>query len=129
LRSSGTPSAGFGFACKQEGEDSFKLKAHITPDSEFILYNDTLSASLKLNNISNYGNLCLTGTQKSGYYGILLGDTTNYMTIMSGDVHQGLYSPANSRWIIYYNRENGRIGLGTSSLSEYSVTLSGSLSV
>lgn len=127
LRSDSTPSAGFGFACKQEGENSFTLKARITPDSEFILYNSTLNASLKPNNVSSWGNLCLTGTQKSGYYGIHLGDTTNYMTVMSGDEHQGLYSPANGDWILYYNRENDRIGLGTSSLHDCSVTIAGSL--
>lgn len=51
------------------------------------------------------------------------------MTIMSGDAHQGLYSPANGNWILYYNRENSRIGLGTSSLTDHTVTLAGSLNV
>ena len=129
LRSGSTPSAGFGFACKQEGEDSFTLKAYITPNSEFILQDSTLQASLKPNNVSNHGNLCLVGSQRGVYYGIHLGDTTNYMTVMSGDEHQGLYNPVNSKWILYYNRTNNKIGLGTSNLSSSSITVVGSVDV
>lgn len=88
--------------------------------------NGTL-VTIGANKITTHGNACLTGGMQGGYYGIHLGDTNNYMTIMSGDVHQGLYSPANSNWIIYYNRENGRIGLGTSNLEGYNVTVNGSL--
>lgn len=87
LRSGGTASNGFGFACKQDGEESFSLKARITPNSEFILRNSNYEAVLAPNVITTYGNLLLAGTQRSGYYGICLGNNSNYMTIMSGEVH------------------------------------------
>lgn len=90
------------------------------------LFDTSYGAQLQVNNITTYGNLLLTGT-KNGYGGIHFGDNANYMTAMSGDIHQGLYNNANSNWIIYYNRENGRIGLGTSNLEGYTVTVGGSL--
>ena len=69
------------------------------------LSNNSRSVILGPNEVSSYGNSCLAGTGKGGYYGIHLGDSVNYMTVMSGVTHQGLFNEANSNWIIYYNRE------------------------
>ena len=88
---------------------------------------DGTLVTIGANKITTYGNACLTGSMKSGYYGLHFGDDNTYMTAMSGPIHQGLYNNANSNWIIYYNRENGRIGLGTSNLEGYTVTVGGSL--
>lgn len=128
LRSSGTSSYGFGFACKKKGEESFSLKARITTDSKLILGEGAnFYATLGPNSISSYGNLYLAGAGKGNYYGIHLGDSIDYMTLMSGITHQGLFNEANNKWIMYYNRENDRIGLGTSSVEGYTVTVGGSL--
>lgn len=88
LRSSGTSSYGFGFACKKKGEESFSLKARITTDSKLILGEGAnFYATLGPNSISSYGNLYLAGAGKGNYYGIHLGDSIDYMTLMSGITH------------------------------------------
>ena len=88
---------------------------------------DGTLVTIGANKITTYGNACLTGGMQGGYYGLHFGDNNTYMTAMSGPIHQGLYNNANSNWIIYYNRENGRIGLGTSNLEGYTVTVGGSI--
>lgn len=100
---------------------------------EWVQFNETTkglywpngnNAHLYPNNVGSYGSLIVTG-DRGGYNGILLGDTQDYMVVMSGLEHQGLYNQANNKWIVYYNKANGRIGIGTSGLQEYSNTISG----
>lgn len=77
------------------------------------------------NNVGSYGSLIIMG-DRGGYNGILLGDTQDYMVVMSSPEHQGLFNQANNKWIVYYNKTNGRIGIGTSTLQGYNNTISGS---
>ena len=78
------------------------------------------------NTVSTYGSIVVQGA-KNSYHGIHLGPNTNYMTIMDDATNKGLYSQG-QRWILYYNRTSGLIGLGNSStVSPYRVTVDGGL--
>ena len=78
------------------------------------------------NNITSYTGLVVEGFQNGGYDGIHLGPNSNYMTVMSNDIHQGLYNQSSGRWIVYFNRSSNSIGLGTNSLvSNNTVTIDG----
>lgn len=78
------------------------------------------------NNITSYTGLVVEGFQNGGYDGIHLGPNSNYMTVMSNDIHQGLYNQSRGRWIVYFNRSSNSIGLGTNSLvSNNTVTIDG----
>ena len=101
---------------------------------EWIQFNETAKglywpngneAHLYPNNVGSYGSLIVTGT-RGGYNGILLGDTQDYMVVMSSPEHQGLFNQANGKWVVYYNKANGLIGIGTADLKGYSNTISGS---
>ena len=78
------------------------------------------------NNITSYTGLVVEGFQNGGYDGVHLGPNSNYMTVMSAETHQGLYNQSKGKWIIYYNRSNSTIGIGTSdNIAGYSTTISG----
>lgn len=76
------------------------------------------------NNIGSFGGALVKG-QKGGYHGILLGDSTSHMIVMSSETHQGLYNQGTGRWILHYNNTDDNIGLGTVSVSGYKVTILG----
>ena len=78
------------------------------------------------NNASTYGAMRIIG-QKGGYYGIIFGNDTTGLNIMSNDSHQGLYNESRGHWIVYYNRDNDVMALGGSSLWGYTVNVNGSL--
>ena len=64
---------------------------------------------LPANNCS-YGSFQINGS-KGGYYGITSGPDNNYLTLMSGTQHQGLYNTATGMWVLYYDKTNKRIGI------------------
>lgn len=94
------------------------------------LYNTSYGTHLMPNTVSNYAGWRMSGAL-GGYHGILFGDATTAMAIMSIDnSHQGLYTQSGTGWIIYNNNANTNIGIRTSSLtSGYNITLGGSTSV
>lgn len=79
-------------------------------------YNPTNECHVYPNNISTYGGLILRGI-KSSYHGFLLGTSTSYLTVMSTDVHHGLYAEGKG-WEFYYNRTNHNVGLLTSTMTK-----------
>lgn len=81
------------------------------------LYNqDTTFSDILGNSVGSYGNLRVTGA-RGGYHGILFGDATSGMAIMSVDgSHQGLHNQAQSKWIIYHNG-SGSICIGGSTVA------------
>jgi hypothetical protein len=71
---------------------------------------------IRNNNVGGYGLLRMYGA-KGGYHGILLGETTGAMAVMSKDSGaQGLYNQEKSKWIIYHNG-NGNICIGGSTIN------------
>jgi hypothetical protein len=78
------------------------------------------------NDVSTYGGVRIRGA-KNGYHGIICGDSSIHLNIMSSDEHQGLYNESNGRWIVYYNRPNNVMALGGSSVWGYTVNVNGSL--
>ena len=92
------------------------------------LYNASYGTHLMPNTVSNYGGWRISGTNSvGGYHGILIGDATTSMTVMSIDnSHQGLYTQSGTGWIVYNDNASQRIGIGTSTTNNrYKVTLSG----
>lgn len=61
-------------------------------------------------NNCTYGSFQMQGA-KGGYYGITSGPDNNYLTLMSGAQHQGLYNTATGMWVLYYDKTNKRIGI------------------
>jgi hypothetical protein len=92
------------------------------------LYNtDDTYAVLRANNISSYGGFRVSG-KKGGYHGILLGDETSAMAVMSQDAeYQGLYNQAKSKWIIQYHGTNNAVGINGSHSASYGITLNGTV--
>jgi hypothetical protein len=80
-------------------------------------YNPTNECHVHPNNVGSYGGLIIRGT-KGSYHGALLGTTTNYMVLMSHDVHHGLYCEATGRWEIYYSRTSDAVGIRTSTITK-----------
>lgn len=68
------------------------------------------------NNASSYGTWAIQGS-RGGYTGIHLGPNKQYMTIMGGECHNGLYCENRGRWIIYYTEDSDRIALNGSSIN------------
>lgn len=94
------------------------------------LYNtDTTYADLRGNNIGSYGGFRVSG-KKGNYHGILLGDATSGMAVMSMDgSHQGLYNQAKSKWIVHFDG-NSSICIGGSTVTEnYPIVLNASTNV
>jgi len=84
-----------------------------------------LDGGLATNDISTYTNLKLT-TEKGGYYGFLVGNSTSCMNVMGAAQHNGLYCQAHGRWITYYDATNDRIAIGSATTkSGYVLAISG----
>ena len=81
-------------------------------------------AYLHANNNTSYGSLTIRGS-RNGYSGIQFGTSTTYMTVMDSGTHKGIYSEGWGNWILYFNQDNKRLGLRTSSLTGYAVTCNG----
>ena len=90
-------------------------------------YNASYGNHIYPNTTTSYGGFMMHGNVRGGYEGIVLGNSTAYLNVMSNDTHQGLYNESKSRWIIYYNRANDRISLGgaQTGATDYEVTLYG----
>lgn len=90
-------------------------------------YNASYGNHLQPNTTTSYGGFMMYGNVRNGYEGIVLGNSTAYMSLMSSDPHQGLYNEATGKWIIYYNKTNQYVSLGgaQTSASGYPVTLYG----
>lgn len=73
---------------------------------------------------TSYGSFGLRGG-RGGYHGITIGYDNNYMTVMDSGVHKGLYQTSQGMWMFYYNRDTQRVGIRTSSLTNYAVTCEG----
>lgn len=92
------------------------------------LYNEKHKTHLMPNTVSNYAGWRVSG-KRGDYHGILIGDATTSMAIMSIDnSHQGLYTQSGTGWIIYNNNANGCIALGGADIvsTSYKVTTNGS---
>ena len=90
------------------------------------LYNqNTTYSDIQGNSVGSYGNLRISGT-RGDYHGILFGNATSGMAIMSIDgSHQGLYNQAKSKWIIYHDG-NGSVCIGGSAVvANYPIVLNG----
>ena len=82
----------------------------------------TYGAHFYPNATSTYGQFQLLGS-KNSYSGIHFGSSVNYLTVMSTDVHHGLYCESYG-WEFYFNRNNSYIGLRTNSTS-HPLTING----
>ena len=80
------------------------------------------------NTVSTYTPLRIVG-EKNSYNGVLFGNDSTGLNIMSHIDNQGLYNESMGRWIIYYTRPTDKIGIGTSGLSGSTITLGGSTNV
>ena len=80
------------------------------------------------NNVSTYTPLRIVG-EKTTYNGVLFGNDSTGLNVMSNAEHQGLYNESLSRWITYYHRPTDKIGIGTAGLSSSTITLGGSTNV
>ena len=80
------------------------------------------------NNVSTYTPLRIVG-EKTTYNGVLFGNDSTGLNVMSNAEHQGLYNESLSRWITYYHRPTDKIGIGTAGLSGSTITLGGSTNV
>lgn len=74
-------------------------------------------AHLYANTTTSYAGLITQGA-RNGYCGLHCGPNTNYMTVMSTDVHHGLYCENTGTWEFYYNRSSGGVGIRTSSITK-----------
>ena len=83
---------------------------------------NTYGAHFYPNETSTYGQFQLLGT-KGTYSGIHFGNTKNYLTVMSTDLHHGLYCE-NFGWEFYFRRDNGYVGLRTSTIP-YPISMNG----
>ena len=97
--------------------------------SSGLLWPNANGAHLQANTITSYAGL-LTQGARNGYCGLHCGPNTNYMTVMSTDIHHGLYCENTRQWEFYYNRANKQAGILTSSLtSGHALTVGGNISV
>ena len=78
---------------------------------------NTNGAHLYANTTTSYAGLMTQGA-RNGYCGLHCGPNTNYMTVMSTDVHHGLYCESTGVWEIYYNRSSSGVGIRTSSITK-----------
>ena len=94
------------------------------------LYNtDTSYVDLRGNNIGSYGGFRVSG-KRGGYHGILLGDATSGMAVMSidGD-HQGLYNQAKSKWILHFDGNSSICIGGLTVVENYPIVLNDTTNV
>lgn len=87
-------------------------------------YSQTYGCHIRPNTLTTYGGLRVHGNVRGGYEGIHLGTSTSYMTVMSSDVHQGLYNEANARWLFYYNKTYDHMSIGYAETNDSSYILS-----
>ena len=85
--------------------------------SSGLLWPNANGAHLQANTTTSFAGL-LTQGARSGYCGLHCGPNTNYMTVMSTDVHHGLYCENTGTWEFYYNRSSGGVGIRTSSITK-----------
>ena len=85
--------------------------------SSGLLWPNANGAHLQANTTTSYAGLMTQGA-RSGYCGLHCGPNTNYMTVMSTDVHHGLYCENTGTWVFYYNRSSGGVGIRTSSITK-----------
>jgi hypothetical protein len=78
---------------------------------------NTNGAHLYANTTTSYAGLMTQGA-RNGYCGLHCGPNTNYMTVMSTDVHHGLYCENTGVWEFYYNRSSSGVGIRTSSITK-----------
>ena len=76
------------------------------------------------NTSSSYATFQMQGT-RGGYIGILCGNSQDYMAVMDSGTHKGLYQETDGMWIVYYHKDTKRVGIRTSSLTNYAVTCEG----
>lgn len=88
------------------------------------LYSPNNNAHFYPNNTTTYGQWKILGS-KGGYSGIQFGDTKAYMTVMDTSEHKGLFQEDQGRWLFYYQRSTGNVGIRTSSVASYNFNVAG----
>jgi hypothetical protein len=110
------PSTDYLYAASMNASDWFRSSGNTG------WYNPTNGCHIYPNTIGTYGGLIIRGI-KENYHGFLLGTSTSYLTVMSTDVHHGLYAEGKG-WEFYYNRTDNKVGLLTSTMTK-TINLSG----
>lgn len=74
---------------------------------------------------TTYGSIAILGS-RGGYNGINFGNTDGGLTIMESGEHRGFYDTS-SGWSFYHQKSTNKIGIGTSGLSGYTITIRGTV--
>lgn len=89
------------------------------------IYQTGAYGDISANDKSSYGALKLTQA-KGNYVGLLIGNSSDSLTIMDSGVSKGLYAQGTIGWLIYGHNTNKTVGIRTSSItSGYDIELGG----
>lgn len=107
-----------------QGKGRFTDRLYLNEWAEFTTTNglywsspDAYGMHIYPNTVSTYTGVIIRG-QKNDYHGLLLGTSNEYMNVMSGIIHQGLYNESKGRWIIYYKRDVNKISIGNATIRD-----------
>lgn len=89
------------------------------------IYQAEAYGDISANDKSSYGALKLTQA-KGSYVGLLIGNSSDSLTIMDSGTSKGLYAQGTIGWLIYGHNTNKTVGIRTSSItSGYDIELGG----